>query len=125
MADALVCCSLLQCVALYCLLLPDSTVVDECAAESFPAQVRGTAHGISAAVGKVGSIGVTVWFNYASTRGKYWITWPFALLGAFITWFFVADTTGLDLAEQACAGTSGQVLVCVCVCGFSRACACA
>ena len=63
-------------------------------------QVRGTAHGISAAIGKVGSIGVTVWFNYAGTRGKFWIAWPVALLGAVICWFFVADTTGLDLAEQ-------------------------
>lgn len=72
----------------------------DAAAESYPAQVRSTAHGISAAVGKVGSIGVVVWYNYAGTKGKYWIAWPVSFLGAFICWFFIADTTGLDLAEQ-------------------------
>ena len=66
----------------------------------YPAQVRSTAHGISAATGKVGSILVVVWLNYLGNRNKFWITWPFALLGAVICWVFVADNTGLDLAEQ-------------------------
>ena len=66
----------------------------------YPAQVRSTAHGISAATGKVGSILVVVWLNYLGNRNKFWITWPFALLGAVICWTFVADNTGLDLAEQ-------------------------
>ena len=61
--------------------------------------MRSTAHGISAASGKVGSIMVVVWFNYASTNGKFWIVWPAALAGAFVTWIFIADTTGMDLAE--------------------------
>ena len=68
--------------------------------QMYPAQVRSTAHGISAATGKVGSILVVVWLNYLGNRNKFWITWPFALLGAVICWVFVADNTGLDLAEQ-------------------------
>ena len=47
----------------------------------------------------MGSIGVTVWFNYLSTRGKFWVVWPVALAGAIITWVFVADEAGMDLAE--------------------------
>ncbi|KAL3162223.1 hypothetical protein ABBQ32_009926 [Trebouxia sp. C0010 RCD-2024] len=69
-------------------------------AEMYPAPIRSTAHGISAATGKVGSILVVVWLNYLGNRNKFWITWPFALLGAIICWVFVADNTGLDLAEQ-------------------------
>jgi len=68
----------------------------------YPAQIRSTAHGISAATGKVGSICVVVWLNYLGNRNKFWITWPVALLGAVICWVFVADLTGLDLAEQVC-----------------------
>ena len=52
------------------------------------------------------SIAVTVWFNYVGSRVKFWITWPVALAGAFITWFFIADLTGLDLAEQVCTAVS-------------------
>lgn len=68
--------------------------------QMYPAPIRSTAHGISAATGKVGSILVVVWLNYLGNRNKFWITWPFALLGAIICWVFVADNTGLDLAEQ-------------------------
>ncbi len=68
--------------------------------QMYPAPIRSTAHGISAATGKVGSICVVVWLNYLGNRNKFWITWPVALLGACICWVFVADNTGLDLAEQ-------------------------
>ena len=43
---------------------------------------------------------VVVWLNYLGNRNTFWITWPFALLGAVICWGFGADTTGLDLADQ-------------------------
>ncbi|KAK9807016.1 hypothetical protein WJX72_010792 [[Myrmecia] bisecta] len=69
------------------------------AAESYPSQIRGTAHGISAATGKVGSILVVVWLNYLGNHNKFWITWPFALLGSLLATVFIADNTGLDLAE--------------------------
>jgi len=74
--------------------------------QMYPAQIRSTAHGISAATGKVGSICVVVWLNYLGNRNKFWITWPVALLGAVICWVFVADLTGLDLAEQVCKAFS-------------------
>ena len=37
---------------------------DVCLFQMYPAQVRSTEHGISAATGKVGSIAVVVWLNY-------------------------------------------------------------
>ena len=80
----------------------------------YPAQIRSTAHGISAATGKVGSICVVVWLNYLGNRNKFWITWPVALLGAAICWVFVADLTGLDLAEQVCQGFSAHPELCHC-----------
>ncbi len=87
----------------------------------YPAQIRSTAHGISAATGKVGSICVVVWLNYLGNRNKFWITWPVALLGAVICWVFVADLTGLDLAEQVCKAF-GAVQMCTqfacCYCFF-------
>ena len=51
---------------------------------------------------QVASITVVVLFNYVGTRTKFFIVWPVALLGAFITYVFIADLTGLDLAEQVC-----------------------
>ncbi|DBA76897.1 TPA: hypothetical protein ACH3X1_009498 [Trebouxia sp. C0004] len=69
-------------------------------AELYPAAVRSTAHGISAASGKLGSILSVVWLNYLRSRNKFWITWPMAAFGAVICYVFIADNTGLDLAEQ-------------------------
>lgn len=77
-----------------------SAPLDTLHLQMYPAQIRSTAHGLSAATGKVGSILVVVWLNYLGNRTKFWVTWPFALLGAAICWAFVADNTGLDLAEQ-------------------------
>lgn len=42
------------------------------AAESYPASIRGTAHGFSAASGKVGALIPTVVFNYLNGRDKFW-----------------------------------------------------
>lgn len=43
------------------------------AAEVYPAQVRATAHGMSAAVGKLGALTSTVLYNYIETRTKFWV----------------------------------------------------
>ena len=40
--------------------------------------------------------GSTTWGPVSSSGSRG----PVALAGAFITWFFIADLTGLDLAEQ-------------------------
>lgn len=70
------------------------------AAEVFPAPIRSTAHGVSAAVGKLGALTATIAYNYIDTETKIWVVCWFGLLGAALTILFVPDTTGLDLREQ-------------------------
>lgn len=70
------------------------------AAEVYPAPVRATAHGFSAACGKLGALMPTVIYNYVSNGTKFWIVSWFGLIGFLLTVVFVADTTGLDLREQ-------------------------
>lgn len=70
------------------------------AAEVFPASVRSTAHGVSAAFGKLGALTATIAYNYIDTETKIWVVCWFGLAGAALTVFFVPDTTGLDLREQ-------------------------
>jgi hypothetical protein len=70
------------------------------AAEVYPAQVRSTAHGLSAAVGKLGALTSTVLYNYIDTRTKFWVVCWFGLIGFVLTIIFIPDTTGMDLREQ-------------------------
>lgn len=70
------------------------------AAEVYPSPIRATAHGLSAAFGKLGALTATIAYNYIDTRTKIWVVCWFGLLGAFLTWAFVPDTTGVDLQEQ-------------------------
>jgi hypothetical protein len=70
------------------------------AAEVYPAPIRATAHGVSAATGKLGALVPTVVYNYVSNGTKFWITTWFTLLGFIVTLLFIPDTTGLDLREQ-------------------------
>lgn len=70
------------------------------AAEVYPVEVRGTAHGVSAAVGKLGALAATVLYNYIGNRTKFWVVSWFGLLGFILTMLFIPDTTGLDLREQ-------------------------
>lgn len=76
--------------------------------EVFPSRVRGLAHGFCAAVGKLGAIMSGIGFNWWSqTPGKgysgsiglsgvLWIFFAFELLGAFVTFFCVPETRGID-----------------------------
>lgn len=70
------------------------------AAEVFPAPVRASAHGFSAAVGKLGALFATVLYNYITIQQKFYIVPWFGLAGMLITWIWLPDTTGLDLKEQ-------------------------
>ncbi|KAF2093072.1 MFS general substrate transporter [Rhizodiscina lignyota] len=70
------------------------------AAEVYPAPVRATAHGVSAAVGKLGALAATILYNYISARVKFWVVSWFGLIGFILTVVFIPDTTGLDLREQ-------------------------
>lgn len=70
------------------------------AGEVYPAPVRATAHGVSAAVGKLGALSATVLYNYLGSRTKFWVVAWFGLVGFILTATFIPDTTGLDLREQ-------------------------
>ena len=70
------------------------------AAEVYPAPILATAHGLSAAVGKLGALAATVLYNYIGSRTKFWVVSWFALLSFCFTILFILDTTGLDLREQ-------------------------
>lgn len=70
------------------------------AAEVYPTPIRATAHGFSAAVGKMGALLAAVMYNYISTQQKFYIVPWFGLMGMLLTWLFLPDTTGLDLKEQ-------------------------
>ncbi|OCK74216.1 phosphate transporter A-1, partial [Lepidopterella palustris CBS 459.81] len=70
------------------------------AAEVFPTPIRATAHGFSAAVGKLGALTAAIMYNYISTQQKFYVVPWFGLAGALLTWLFLPDTTGLDLKEQ-------------------------
>ncbi|RDW74790.1 putative inorganic phosphate transporter-2 [Coleophoma cylindrospora] len=70
------------------------------AAEVYPTPIRASAHGLSAACGKLGALTAAVLYNYIDTQQKFYVVPWFGLAGAVITFFFLPDTTGLDLKEQ-------------------------
>ena len=70
------------------------------AAEVYPTPIRATAHGFSAACGKLGALTAAVMYNYISTSQKFYVLPWFGLAGMLITLVFLPDTTGLDLQEQ-------------------------
>jgi len=70
------------------------------AAEVYPTAVRATAHGFSAAVGKLGALTAAVLYNYIDTQTKFYVVPWFGLAGVVLTVVFMPDTTGLDLKEQ-------------------------
>jgi len=70
------------------------------AAEVYPTPIRATAHGFSAACGKLGALLASVVYNYISTQQKFYFVPWFGLAGMLVTYLFLPDTTGLDLKEQ-------------------------
>lgn len=60
----------------------------------YPSSVRSTAHGMSAAVGKLGALAPTIIFNYIGDRAKFWAVCWAGLLGFLVTVVFVPDATG-------------------------------
>lgn len=70
------------------------------AAEVYPTPIRATAHGFSAACGKLGALTAAVMYNYISTQTKFYVVPWFGLAGMLVTLLFLPDTTGLDLKEQ-------------------------
>lgn len=70
------------------------------AGEVFPTPIRATAHGFSAAVGKLGALLASILYNYISTTTIFMTVPWFGLGGMVLTFLFLPDTTGLDLKEQ-------------------------
>jgi hypothetical protein len=70
------------------------------AAEVFPVSVRATAHGLSAASGKLGALLPAVIYNYIDNHTKFWVVCWFGFAGWICTQAFIPDVTGLDLREQ-------------------------
>jgi Sugar (and other) transporter len=70
------------------------------AAEVYPTPIRATAHGFSAAVGKLGALFATILYNYITIQQKFYVVPWFGLIGSLLTFLFLPDTTGLDLKEQ-------------------------
>lgn len=70
------------------------------AGEVFPTQIRASAHGFSAMIGKAGALLASVLYNYIDNQTKFYVVPWFGLAGMLITWLWLPDTTGLDLKEQ-------------------------
>ncbi|CAJ2501992.1 Uu.00g048450.m01.CDS01 [Anthostomella pinea] len=70
------------------------------AGEVYPTQVRASAHGFSAMIGKSGALLASVLYNYIGDQTKFYVIPWFGLAGMLITFIWLPDTTGLDLKEQ-------------------------
>ena len=70
------------------------------AAEVYPTPVRATAHGFSAAWGKMGALTAAILYNYIDVQMRFYVVPWFGLMGMIVTLIFLPDTTGLDLKEQ-------------------------
>lgn len=62
--------------------------------------MRATAHGFSAACGKLGALKAAVLYNYITTQMKFYVVPWFGLAGMLLTLLFLPDSTGLDLKEE-------------------------
>lgn len=71
-------------------------------AEVYPSRVRSFAHGLSAAVGKLGAILSALLFNYLAgpkvigLANVLWIFFACNILGSIITWFLIPETKDRD-----------------------------
>jgi MFS family permease len=70
------------------------------AAETYPTEVRGTCHGISAFTGKVGALIATIAFAHLSTPTIFWVCGIACGIGLLLTFVFSVDLTRLSLAEH-------------------------
>ena len=70
------------------------------AGEVFPTEIRASAHGFAAMIGKAGALLASVLYNYSDTQTKFYVVPWFGLAGMVMTWLWLPDTTGLDLKEQ-------------------------
>jgi MFS family permease len=80
------------------------SVLGLASSESYPTALRGTAYGLSAAIGKVGAVVGTEVFkpveDNIGIRYVFIIAAGIGLLGCLLTFFFIPDTTKFDLAAE-------------------------
>ncbi|KAI0931919.1 hypothetical protein AcW1_000807 [Taiwanofungus camphoratus] len=73
-------------------------------AESYPTSIRGTCYGLSAALGKTGAaVGTQAFTPIQNHLGKKWtfiIAAICGVVGIIVTYIFVPDMTGVDLADE-------------------------
>lgn len=70
------------------------------AGEVYPTQIRASAHGFSAMIGKAGALLAAILYSYISDQTKFYVVPWFGLVGMLVTLIWLPDTTGLDLKEQ-------------------------
>ena len=72
--------------------------------ESYATAVRGTCYGVSAAIGKTGAaVGTEAFQPIQDNLGKRWTFIVAAICGVagiLVTYFFIPNVTGADLAEE-------------------------
>lgn len=71
------------------------------AAETYPVELRGTCHGLSAFSGKVGALIATIVFGYLTAPQIFYVCCGTNLAGFIMTVLFSADMTGVSLDEHA------------------------
>jgi len=70
------------------------------AAETYPTELRGTCHGLSAFAGKTGALIATVIFSHISAPTIFLICGCVSIAGFFFTFIFCVDLTRVSLAEH-------------------------
>lgn len=80
------------------------SVLGLASSESYPTALRGSAYGLSAAIGKVGAVVGTEVFkpvqNSIGTRYVFIISAGIGLIGVTLTYFLIPDTTEFDLENE-------------------------
>lgn len=70
------------------------------AAETYPTELRGTFHGLSAFLGKIGALIANIGFGYLETKQIFWVCGACGIAGVIFTYVFSVDLTGVSLAEH-------------------------
>jgi hypothetical protein len=70
------------------------------AAETYPTELRGTFHGLSAFLGKLGALVATIGFGYLDVTQVFYVCGGCSVMGLLVTYMFSVDLTGVSLAEH-------------------------
>jgi len=70
------------------------------AAETYPTELRGTCHGLSAFMGKCGALAATIAFSHVTTATVFYICGAASVFGSLLTLLFSVDLTRVSLAEH-------------------------